>query len=55
MYLLQPENNHYSCTVGPEGNPMTSQQFLETLVAQTPQIRVLLDVSDTCATHSTVR
>jgi hypothetical protein len=52
MYLLQPENDHYSCMLGPDGNPMSSQRFLEVLVAQTPQIRVLLDVGGARCDHN---
>jgi hypothetical protein len=44
MYLLQPENNNYGCMARRGGGVMTSEEFLEVLVSQTPQIRVLLDV-----------
>jgi Protein of unknown function (DUF3645) len=43
-YLLQPENNHYECTGGPDGERETATAFLERLVRQDPEIRVLLDV-----------
>jgi hypothetical protein len=42
-YLLQSENNHYLCT-NPSGQACSAQRFLELLVDQTPEIRVLLDV-----------
>ncbi|CAE6503446.1 unnamed protein product [Rhizoctonia solani] len=37
-YILQAENNHYVCMRG------NNERFLELLVAQDPEIRVLLDV-----------
>ncbi|KAF8554287.1 hypothetical protein OG21DRAFT_1522569 [Imleria badia] len=43
-YLLQPENNHYMCTTRENGERRTTVEFLEILVAQQPEIRVLLDV-----------
>ena len=43
-YLLQPENNHYDCTGGLYGERETAKDFLERLVRQDPEIRVLLDV-----------
>jgi hypothetical protein len=44
-YLLQPENNHYECTAGDlDGERETAKDFLERLVSQDPEIRVLLDV-----------
>ncbi|KAF8554288.1 hypothetical protein OG21DRAFT_1497164 [Imleria badia] len=43
-YLLQPENNHYMCTTHEDGERRTTVEFLEILVAQQPEIRVLLDV-----------
>ena len=43
-YLLRPENNHYECTGGPDGERETAKAFLERLVRQDPEIRVLLDV-----------
>ena len=43
-YLLQPENNHYMCTTRKKGERQTTSQFLDILVAQEPEIRVLLDV-----------
>lgn len=42
-YLLQPENNHYLCT-DRKGFARSTENFLELLVSQTPEIRVLLDV-----------
>jgi hypothetical protein len=41
-YLLQPENNRYLCTN--YGFTRSTESFLELLVSQTPEIRVLLDV-----------
>ncbi|KAG6377791.1 hypothetical protein JVT61DRAFT_14564 [Boletus reticuloceps] len=43
-YLLQPENNYYLCTAHENGERRTTAEFLEILVAQQPEIRVLLDV-----------
>ncbi|KAF9221820.1 hypothetical protein BS17DRAFT_710204 [Gyrodon lividus] len=43
-YLLQPENNHYICTVVKDGGRQTAREFLTMLVSQKPEIRVLLDV-----------
>ncbi|KAF8601977.1 hypothetical protein BDV93DRAFT_545566 [Ceratobasidium sp. AG-I] len=43
-YLLQPENNHYTCTRGPGGETCSAKDFLKLLVKQDPEIRVLLDV-----------
>jgi hypothetical protein len=42
-YLLQSENNRYLCT-NQNGDTPSAQNFLELLVHQTPEIRVLLDV-----------
>ncbi|KAK0245417.1 hypothetical protein EDD85DRAFT_800880 [Armillaria nabsnona] len=38
--LLRPENNHYQCT----GSSLTTMGFLQLLVNQDPEIRILLDV-----------
>ncbi|KAB5592328.1 kinase-(PK-like) protein [Ceratobasidium theobromae] len=43
-FLLQPENNHYLCMRSDDGKPLTTDKFLELLVSQEPEIRVLLDV-----------
>ncbi|CAE6415087.1 unnamed protein product [Rhizoctonia solani] len=43
-YLLQPENNRYVCMRDVKGGNLSTQRFLELLVAQTPEVRVLLDV-----------
>ena len=43
-YLLQPENNHYECTGGINGERESAEAFLERLVRQDSEIRVLLDV-----------
>ncbi|KAG7450742.1 uncharacterized protein BT62DRAFT_533162 [Guyanagaster necrorhizus] len=44
-YLLQPENNHYSCLHNfHNGNSPTAQEFLGLLVQEQPEVRVLLDV-----------
>ncbi|KAG8217925.1 hypothetical protein J3R82DRAFT_6091 [Butyriboletus roseoflavus] len=43
-YLLQPENKHYMCITKEKGERRTTHEFLEILVAQQPEIRVLLDV-----------
>ncbi|KAG1735376.1 hypothetical protein EDB19DRAFT_1638507 [Suillus lakei] len=39
-FLLRPENNYYRCI--PSGQHV--QHFINTLIAQTPEVRVLLDV-----------
>ncbi|KAF8260775.1 hypothetical protein EI94DRAFT_1747586 [Lactarius quietus] len=44
QYLLQPENNHYECTEGINGERESAEGFLRRLVRHTPEIRVLLDV-----------
>ncbi|KAI0295621.1 hypothetical protein B0F90DRAFT_1637634, partial [Multifurca ochricompacta] len=44
QYLLQPENNHYECTEGENGERESAKAFLKRLVNQDPEIRVLLDV-----------
>ncbi|QRV92773.1 kinase-like protein [Ceratobasidium sp. AG-Ba] len=43
-YLLQPENNHYLCIRGASGETCSATEFMDMLVKQTPEIRVLLDV-----------
>ena len=43
-YLLQPENNHYECTADANGEREPAAAFLQRLVNQDPEIRVLLDV-----------
>lgn len=43
-YLLQPENNHYLPMSGNNNETLTTTGFLELLVRQEPEIRVLLDV-----------
>ncbi|KAF8259222.1 hypothetical protein EI94DRAFT_1813682 [Lactarius quietus] len=44
QYLLQPENNHYECTNGINGERESAEGFLRRLVGHTSEIRVLLDV-----------
>ena len=44
QYLLQPENNHYECTEGINGERESAKGFLHRLVRHAPEIRVLLDV-----------
>ncbi|KAH9059214.1 hypothetical protein EDB87DRAFT_1684972 [Lactarius vividus] len=44
QYLLQPENNHYECTEGVNGERESAGAFLRRLVRHEPEIRVLLDV-----------
>ena len=44
QYLLQPENNHYECTEGINGERESARDFLQRLVRHEPEIRVLLDV-----------
>ncbi|KAH8992967.1 hypothetical protein EDB92DRAFT_1796839 [Lactarius akahatsu] len=44
QYLLQPENNHYECTEGIDGERESAEGFLRRLNGQKPEIRVLLDV-----------
>ncbi|KAG8739715.1 hypothetical protein FRC10_005234 [Ceratobasidium sp. 414] len=43
-YLLQPENNHYLCIRSANGETCSAKEFLNRLVTQDPEIRVLLDV-----------
>jgi hypothetical protein len=43
-YLLQRENNHYQRMVDHTGKPLTTKDFLQQVVDQSPPIRVLLDV-----------
>lgn len=43
-YLLKPENNNYLCMRDENGRALSTKTFLEVLAAQTPEIRVLLDV-----------
>src|SRR6266704_2854154 len=44
QYLLQPENNHYECTEGINGERESAKAFLRRLIRHKPEIRVLLDV-----------
>ena len=44
QYLLRPENDHYECTEGDNGERESATAFLQRLVNQDPEIRVLLDV-----------
>ncbi|KAG9122623.1 hypothetical protein FRC07_000929, partial [Ceratobasidium sp. 392] len=43
-YLLRPENNYYLCARGVDGKMCSAKEFLNMLVRQNPEIRVLLDV-----------
>ncbi|KIK92145.1 hypothetical protein PAXRUDRAFT_147949 [Paxillus rubicundulus Ve08.2h10] len=43
-YLLQPENNSYKLTAREDGSRRTADEFLQMVVEQKPEIRVLLDV-----------
>jgi len=42
--LLRPENDHYECTEGENGEREFETSFLKRLVNQEPEIRVLLDI-----------
>ena len=44
QYLLRPENDYYECTEGDKGERESATTFLQRLVDQKPEIRVLLDV-----------
>ena len=44
QHLLRPENDHYECTEGDNGEREFSTAFLQRLVNQDPEIRVLLDI-----------
>ena len=44
QYLFRPENDHYECTEGENGERESATAFLQRLVFQDPEIRVLLDV-----------
>ncbi|KZP04846.1 hypothetical protein FIBSPDRAFT_1054420 [Athelia psychrophila] len=43
-YLMRPENDAYMCVHGADGGQLSTKDFLQHLVQQTPEIRVLLDV-----------
>jgi hypothetical protein len=43
-HLLRPENDHYQCTEGDNGEREFATAFLRRLVNQDPEIRVLLDI-----------
>ena len=43
-YLLRPENNRYVCTQGADGQPCSAIEFLDFLVREPEEVRVLLDV-----------
>jgi len=44
QHLLLPENDHYECTEGNNGERESATAFLQRLVSKDPEIRVLLDV-----------
>ncbi len=44
QYLFQPENDHYECTEGANGERESAEAFLQRLNREKPEIRVLLDV-----------
>jgi hypothetical protein len=44
QHLLLPQNDHYQCTEGENGEHESATAFLRRLVKQDPKIRVLLDV-----------
>ncbi len=44
QHLLRPENDHYECTEGENGEREFSTAFLQRLVKKDPEIRVLLDI-----------
>lgn len=44
MYLLQPENNFYMCTQSSNEEKPSAPDFLQLLIEQDPEVRVLLDV-----------
>ncbi|KAH9033523.1 hypothetical protein EDB85DRAFT_2144913 [Lactarius pseudohatsudake] len=44
QYLLQPENNHYECTEGIDGERESAEGFLRRINRHKPEVRVLLDV-----------
>ncbi|KAG9090216.1 hypothetical protein FRC06_001164, partial [Ceratobasidium sp. 370] len=43
-YLLRPENDHYLCIRAANDDSCSAKEFLNLLVKQDPEIRVLLDV-----------
>ncbi len=43
-YLLRPENDRYVCTQGADRRPCSAVEFLDLLVREPEEIRVLLDV-----------
>jgi hypothetical protein len=44
QHLLLPQNDHYQCTAGDNGEHESATAFLRRMVKQDPEIRVLLDV-----------
>ncbi|KAH9988207.1 hypothetical protein BJV77DRAFT_964507 [Russula vinacea] len=44
QHLFRPENDHYECTEGDNGEREFSTAFLQRLVNQDPEFRVLLDI-----------
>jgi hypothetical protein len=44
QHLLLPQNDHYQCTDGNNGEHESAAAFLRRMVKQDPEIRVLLDV-----------
>ncbi|THU98150.1 hypothetical protein K435DRAFT_721087 [Dendrothele bispora CBS 962.96] len=44
QYLLQPENNHYLCMNETNNEPPTASEFVQKIVEEPGEIRVLLDV-----------
>ncbi|KIK96168.1 hypothetical protein PAXRUDRAFT_10988 [Paxillus rubicundulus Ve08.2h10] len=44
IYLLQPENNTFMLTAHDNGERRSTHGFLKMVVAQKPEVRVLLDV-----------
>jgi hypothetical protein len=44
QHLLLPENDHYECLDGDDGDGKSVATFLTRLVKQNPEVRVLLDV-----------
>lgn len=43
-YLLQPENDEYVCLQEADGHPSSAAEFIDLLVRQEREVRVLIDV-----------
>jgi hypothetical protein len=53
-YLLQPENDRYVCAQSADGQPYSSIEFLEFLVQEPEEVRVLLDVGAQVSSYTSL-